>query len=70
MTMCAIKLGKYEQAFLDCELALQNKSKTDVDPILMIKLRYRLALCLAHLRDFDGASTVLKELKKHCNVHE
>lgn len=70
MAMCAIKLFRYEQAFLDCECALERARTADVDPILMIKLRYRLALCLTYISDYEGASKVLNELKKHCNVHE
>ena len=70
MAMCSIKLCMYERAFSDCQNALAMQKGTDVDPILTIKLKYRLALCLAHFRDYEGASNMLKHLKKYCNLHE
>jgi len=70
MAMCSIKLNKYEQAFFDCQRALEMCKGTDVDGTLQIKLKYRLALCLAHFRDYDGASNLLKHLKKYCNLQE
>lgn len=70
MAMCSIKVNKYERAFADCQKALEFQKGTQIDPEITIKLKYRLALCLAHLRDFEAASNVLKHLKKYCNLHE
>jgi len=53
MTMCCIKQHRYEQAMIDINAALERSVKTDIKPEIMIKLRYRLALSLAQLRDYE-----------------
>ena len=68
MAMCSIKVSKYERAFLDCQKALELQKGTEIDAEISIKLKYRLALCLAHFRDYAGATNVLKHLKKYCNL--
>ena len=70
MAMCSIKLAKYERAFKDCQRALELQKGARIDPEIAIKLKYRLALCLSHFRDYQGATNVLKHLKKYCNLQE
>lgn len=70
MAMCSIKLARYEQAFFDCQRALEQSKGAQIEPEIIIKLKYRLALCLAHFRDYKGAANMLKHLKKYCNLHE
>jgi len=53
MAMCSIKVHKYEQALVCVNSALEKSTGSDINPEVMIKLKYRLALCLAHLRDYD-----------------
>ena len=70
MSMCCIKLGMYEQSMADITQALERSTNVDIKPDIMIKLRHRLALSLAHLRDYDQSASILKHLKKYCNLYE
>ena len=70
MAMCSIKLAMYERAFLDCQQALERQKGTQIDPLITIKLKFRLSMCLSHFRDYHAAKSVLKHLKKYCNLHE
>jgi len=68
MSMCCLKLHMYERSMADIKVALERSQNTDIKPDIMIKLRYRLALSLAHLRDYEQALSNLKHLKKYCNT--
>jgi tetratricopeptide (TPR) repeat protein len=67
--MCCLKLHKYEQSMADISQALERSKNSDIKPDIMIKLRYRLALSLTHLRDYEQALHILKHLKKYCNTY-
>ena len=54
----------------DITQALERSTNVDIKPDIMIKLRHRLALSLAHLRDYDQSASILKHLKKYCNLYE
>ena len=69
MTMCCLKLHMYEQAMHDITQALKRSKNTEIKPEIMIKLRYRLAQSLAHLRDYEQAASILKHLKTYCNTY-
>jgi hypothetical protein len=53
----------------DINEALERSKNTDIKPEIMIKLRYRLAQSLAHLRDYEQAASILKHLKTYCNTY-
>ena len=53
----------------DITQALERSQNSEMKPEIMIKLRYRLALSLAHLRDYEQAASILKHLKKYCNTY-
>lgn len=70
MSLCSLNMNMHEQAFYDLLQCQQSSIGADLPSLLTIKIKYRLALILAYLRDFYGSAQILKDLKKYCNVYE
>lgn len=70
MAMCSIKSEMWEQGFDDVQNAISYSRGCDQNPQIMIKMKYRLAVVLANLREYEQAKNILKHLKKYCNLYE
>ena len=66
IAQCLIKLGLFERALLYVHAGLKQAKACDVSNEVLRKLKFRLALILLELRDYQTAQKLLKQLKLIC----